>query len=149
MSEETPARPEQLASDRAYRILETAWSKAYPYMEQEARRQGVPMPTCRTVNTIIIAGREKAGICDVEKGLLTLSAKEMDKLLEEGEPEPFVEYVAISGWFHELKHWKELMEVPPEKRAEEKKRYLDPAHRDEVEKRALDYGFKWAGIVTK
>jgi hypothetical protein len=80
--------------------------------------------------------------------MITLSASHVDKLLEMGYPEPFVEYAMLSAFFHELKHYKELIEMSEVERREFKKRYVADLHyRDEFEKRARDYGILWARIL--
>ena len=148
MTLETVPKPEEMASERAYEILSAAYDISAPHMEKECSSQGVPMPTCRSVNSVLVETDEKGGYCDAEKGLLTLSAKEIDKALKQGFPEPFVLYLAISMWFHELKHYKDFKEATPTQREEMKRRYAeDPLYRKDIEKKTGEYGIMWAKKV--
>jgi len=138
-------KPVEVASKKAFDIVERALDKAWPWIVTELGGEGVPRPRFRVVNSINIAGRDVTGYADDKERMITLSASHVDNLLEMGYPEPFVEYVIVSAWFHELKHYKDLMKMSPEEREEFKRRYVeDPQYRDEFEKRALDYGHTWA-----
>jgi hypothetical protein len=138
----------EVPSKKAFEILERALDKAWPWIVTELGREGVPRPKFRAVNSIEIAERDITGYSDVEKGMITLSASHVDKLLEMGYPEPFVEYAMISAIFHELKHYKDLVRMSPEDRGQFKKLYVeDPQYREDFEKRALDYGHLWARIL--
>ena len=132
-------------SERAYNILERAYKKSGPWINTELGREDVPWPTFRAVNLIEKGGKPVGGYTDVEKRMVTLSAGEMDRLLGEEYPEPFVENLAVSAFFHELKHYKDLMKMTSEERAEFRRKYVeDPLYNHEFEQRALDYGIKWA-----
>ena len=135
-------------SKRAFDILERALDKAWPWIHTELGGEGVPRPMFRAVNSIEIAGRDVTGYADDKERIITLSASHVDKLLEMGYPEPFVEHTMVSVWFHELRHYKDLMKMTPEEREAFKSRYVeDPQYKGDFEKRALDYGITWAGTL--
>jgi hypothetical protein len=138
----------EVPSGKAFNILERALDKAWPWIVTELGKEDVPRPKFRAVNRIEIAGRDVTGYADVEERMITLSASHVDKLLGMGYPEPFVEYAMLSAIFHELKHYKDLIEMSEEERQEFKERYVaDPHYKDEFEKRARDYGILWARIL--
>jgi len=137
-------------SERAYRIIDEVYKEVLPYIEEEVSKELVDFPTFRAVKAIMIGPRSASGYTDVEKKTITISAGDIDRVFEMGYSEPFVKHVVTSALFHELRHYKDLMRMTPAEREEFKRRYVeDPEFHAEFERRATDYGLKWAREIDE
>jgi len=137
-------------SERAYSLIDEVYKEIFPYIEEEISKELVDFPVFRAVRAIRVGPRSITGYTDVEKKTITISAEDVDKLFEMGYTKPFIKYVLTSAFFHELRHYKDLMKMTPVEREEFKKKYAEnPEYHAEFEERATEYGRRKAEEIEE